>query len=256
MKSIDEHRIIHVIIATGIGSVVTQLLTIREFLAQFQGNEFIIALILFSWLILGGIGTILSRWINRNVWVATAARLGWLSLVLAGLPAVQIPAIRYLRDIFFIHGSSIGFYPILIYSFLIMAPYCLMIGLVLPYSLFAIRAESPNYPGARIYIIDNFGDVSGGALFSFALVFLVSPMKAVFLANLPLLLSVCLLFHHSSRRGLYVYLGAVATFVLLVAGIFLEPSSLSRPEGKLVYYSESRFGRIEVRHYDLRAQAL
>jgi len=41
-----------VVIATGISSVVTQLLIIREFLAQFQGNEFVIALILFNWLIL------------------------------------------------------------------------------------------------------------------------------------------------------------------------------------------------------------
>ena len=234
------------VIATGISSVVTQLLIIREFLAQFQGNEFVIALILFNWLILGGMGTILSRWISRNLWVATLTRLGWLSLVLAGLPAVQILAIRFLRDVFFIHGSSIGFYPILLYSFLIIAPYCLMIGFVLPYSLFVIRAETPDYPGARIYIIDNLGDVSGGALFSFVLVFWVSPMKAVFLANLPLLLSVCMLFHHFSRRRLYAYLGVGSSFALLILGMFLEPSSLFRPEGRLVYYNESRYGRIEV----------
>jgi spermidine synthase len=235
-----------VVIATGISSVVTQLLIIREFLAQFQGNEFVIALILFNWLILGGIGTILSRRITRNLWVATASRLGWLSLLLAGLPAVQILAIRYLRNVFFIHGSSVGFYPILIYSFLVTAPYCLMIGFVLPYSLFVIRTSDPDYPGSRIYITDNLGDVSGGALFSFALVFWVSPMTAVFLANLPLLLSVILLFHHFSRRRLSAYLGVVATIAVLVAGMLLEPSSLVPPEGKLAYYSESRYGRIEV----------
>jgi spermidine synthase len=235
-----------VVIATGISSVVTQLLIIREFLAQFQGNEFVIALILFNWLILGGIGTILSRWITRNLWGATATRLGWLSLVLAGMPAVQILAVRSLRDVFFIHGSSIGFYPILIYSFLVIAPYCLMIGFVLPYSLFVIRTKDPDYPGSRIYITDNLGDVSGGALFSFALVFWVSPMTAVFLANLPLLLSVTLLFHHFSRRRLLVYSGAGAAFAVLVAGMFLEPSSLVPLEGKLVYYRESRYGRIQV----------
>lgn len=234
------------VIATGISSVVTQLLIIREFLAQFQGNEFIIALILFNWLILGGVGTILSHWITRKLWITTANRLGGLSLVLAGLPSVQILAIRYLRDVFFIHGSSIGFYPVLIYSFLTIAPYCLLIGFVLPYSLFVIQAENPDYSGARIYIIDNLGDVSGGALFSFALVFLVSPMTAVFLANLPLILSVSLLFHHSYRRRVFVYFGAGATFVLLVVGVLLEPSSLFRPEGKQVYYSESKYGRIEV----------
>jgi len=235
-----------VVIATGISSVVTQLLIIREFLAQFQGNEFIIALILFNWLILGGFGTILARWVTRGSRGATANRLGWLSLILAILPAVQILAIRFLRDVFFIHGSSVGFYPTLAYSFLIVSPYCLMIGFVLPYSLFVIRAENPDYPGARIYIIDNLGDVSGGALFSFALVFLVTPLKAVFLANLPLILATILLFYTFSLSRVAVYLGAGLTLLILIACIFVEPLSLVPHEGKLVYYKESRYGRIEV----------
>ncbi|MBU0768545.1 MAG: hypothetical protein KJ687_05605, partial [Proteobacteria bacterium] len=248
MKRRNERAITRVIIATGISSVVTQLLIIREFLAQFQGNEFIIALILFNWLVLGGIGTILARWVTRDLRAATAKRLGWLSLILAGMPAVQILAIRFLRDVFFIHGSSVGFYPTLSYSFLIIAPYCLMIGFVLPYSFFVIRAEKPDYPGARIYIIDNLGDVSGGALFSFALVFWVTPLKAVFLANLPLLLTAFLLLSGNvSRSRIAVYLGTGMTFIILITGIFLEPVSLFQPSGKLVYYQESRYGRIEVR---------
>ena len=234
------------VIATGISSVVTQLLIIREFLAQFQGNEFIIALILFNWLILGGIGTILARRVTRDLWNATANRLGWLSLILAMLPAVQILAIRFLRDVFFIHGSSVGFYPTLTYSFLIISPYCLLIGFVLPYSLFVIRAENPDYPGALIYIIDNLGDVSGGALFSFVLVFLVTPLKAVFLANLPLILASSLLFYTFSRPRVAVYLGTGLTLVILIVCIFVEPLSLVPHEGKLVYYKESRYGRIEV----------
>jgi spermidine synthase len=236
-----------VVIATGISSVVTQLLIIREFLAQFQGNEFIIALILFNWLVLGGMGTILARRVGRNLRAATVTRLAWLSLILAAMPAVQIPAIRFLRDVFFIHGSSVGFYPILIYSFLIIAPYCLMIGFVLPYSLFVIQSETPDYPGARIYIIDNLGDVSGGALFSFALVFWVTPLKAVFLANLPLLLAACLLpSRNFTGSRIAVYLGALLTMIILVIGIFLEPFSLHPPAGKLVYYNESKYGRIQV----------
>ena len=235
------------VIATGISSVVTQLLIIREFLAQFQGNEFIIALILFNWLVLGGIGTILARWVTRDLRAATVNRLGWLSLILAGMPAVQILAIRFLRDVFFIHGSSVGFYPTLSYSFLIIGPYCLMIGFVLPYSLFVIRAEKPDYPGARIYIIDNLGDVSGGALFSFALVFLVTPLKAVFLANLPLLVTAFLLLSRNfSRSRIAIWLGTGMTFIILIAVIFLEPASLLQPSGRLVYYKESRYGRIEV----------
>ena len=234
------------VIATGISSVVTQLLIIREFLAQFQGNEFIIALILFNWLILGGIGTLLARWVTKRLWRATVNRLGWLSLVLAGLPAAQILIIRQFRDVFFIHGTSVGFYPTIAFTFFTIAPYCLVLGFVLPYSLFVIRTENPDYPGTRIYIIDNLGDVSGGALFSFALVFLVTPLQAVFLANLPLVLSTYFLFRVSSRHHPAVYLGTGVTVAILVAGIFLEPTSLDPSEGKLVFYSESRYGRIQI----------
>jgi spermidine synthase len=246
LKRKSERAITRVVIATGISSVVTQLLIIREFLAQFQGNEFIIALILFNWLILGGIGTLLARWVTKRFWRATINRLGWLSLILAGLPAVQILIIRQFRDVFFIHGSSVGFYPTLTFIFFTIAPYCLVLGFVLPYSLFVIRTENPDYPGTRIYIIDNLGDVSGGALFSFALVFLVTPLQAVCLANLPLVLSTYLLFRVSSRHDPAIYLGTGVTVAILVAGIFLEPTSLDPWEGKLVFYSESRYGRIQV----------
>ena len=237
------------VIATGISSVATQLLIIREFLAQFQSNEFVIALILFNWLILGGIGTLLAQWATKRFWQATVNRLGWLSLVLACMPAAQILAIRQLRDIFFIHGSSVGFYPTLAYAFLIIAPYCLVLGFVLPYSLFVIRVENPDYPGTRIYITDNLGDVAGGALFSFVLVYLVTPLQAAFLANLPLLLATYLLFPPASRHRPVVYLGTGLTFTILVSGLILEQSSLAPPEGKLIHYRESRYGRIAV-HQD------
>ena len=234
------------IIATGISSVVTQLLIIREFLSQFQGNEFVIALILFNWLALGGIGTLLAQGITHRFLQATVNRLGWLSLVLTCLPAIQIFAIRRLRDVFFIHGSSVGFYPTLAFTFFTIAPYCLLIGFVLPFSLFVIRTENPNYPGIRVYITDNIGDITGGALFSFALVYLVTPLQAAFLANLPLLVATAFLFSSTSRHFPYHVAGIGIAFIIIIGGMVLESSSMEPVEGKLVYYSESRYGRIEV----------
>ena len=246
MKNISERAIIRVVIATGTASVVTQLLTIREFLSQFQGNEIIIALILFNWLIVGGIGTLLARVIAKLSPPPTAQRLGWLSVALSCLALLQILAIRRLRDIVFIHGSSVGFYPTLWFSLLTIAPYCLLLGFVLPYSLFVLQAKNPNYPAARIYITDNIGDISGGALFSFALVLWVSPLTALFLAHLPLLVSTYLLF----APWPHVKPGALAA-VILVSTIFagsigFEKDSLTPPEGRLVYYRETRYGRLAV----------
>jgi len=246
LKKKNERAVTRVVVATGISSVVTQLLIIREFLAQFKGNEFVIALILFNWLFLGGVGTILARWITRRLWRPTADRLGWLSFVLAALPAVHILAVRKLRDVFFIHGASVGFYPTLAYTFFSIAPYCLLVGFVLPYSLFVIRTQSPDFAGTRIYITDNLGDVSGGALFSFALVYLVTPLKAVFWANLPLVAAAYFVFGPSSRRRGPVLLGTAITLAVLSGSVFMETASLEPTQGKLAYYRESRYGRINV----------
>lgn len=237
------------VIATGISSVVTQLLTIREFLTQFQGNEIVIALILFNWLVLGGIGTLLARIITHRLWKATITGLGWLSLFLSAFSALQILAIRGLRDVVFIHGSSVGFYPTWLYTFFIITPFCLLLGFVLPYSLFVLRNETLDYPGASMYIADNIGDLSGGAVFSFALVYLVTPLQAIFLAQLPLLVATYFLFAGKRRHRPFVFLGLGLVVAVLMAGIFFEKASLMPSEGKLVYYRETRYGRIAV-HQD------
>ena len=247
-------------IATGVSSVVTQLVTIREFLVQFDGNEFVIALILFCWLILGGLGTLLANQVNQGatsrfrnkIRRAPLDGLAWLSFLLVVLSMVQVLAIRVLRDILFIPGSSVGFYPTLAYTFFTIAPYTLLVGFVLPYSLFVLRNDTPAYPGARIYIMDNLGDTAGGALFSFVLVSLVSPYWAILLANLPLILATCLLF---SRRSAIVFLGAGIAFSMLLGGVFLERKTLNPSVGKLIYYSESRYGRVEV-HQDAEQYTL
>ncbi|MBE9544776.1 MAG: hypothetical protein IMF02_09815 [Proteobacteria bacterium] len=246
MKKNDDRAILRVVVATGISSVVTQLLTIREFLSQFQGNEIVIALILFNWLILGGLGTLLARVITCRFQQTSAVGLAWMSLVLSALSILQILAIRQFRDIIFIHGSSVGFYPTWLFTFLIITPYCLLLGFVLPYSLFVLRADNGDYPGARIYITDNIGDVSGGALFSLALVYLVSPLQAISLAHIPLLGAVYFLFPASGRHRPAVLMALGLVGAVLGAGVILEKWSLTPSEGQLVYYRETRYGRIEV----------
>jgi spermidine synthase len=231
--------------ATGISSVVTQLLLIREFLAAFQGNEFVIALILFAWLLLGGTGAWLARIAADRVPAGTGVLAG-LSLLLAGLTPVLFFAVRLLRDVFFIHGSSVGFYPTLSYIACTLAPCCLLVGFLLPYSLFTLRAGQPGYPGAFVYLMDNLGDVAGGAVLSFALIRLVTPLQAVLIANLPLLAAGWFLTGPGRRFRPPALLALFAALGLLVVGVLGERRTLTRSEAELVHYQESRHGRITV----------
>lgn len=234
-------------IATGIASVATQLLTIREFLAQLNGNEFVIALILFNWLVLGGIGTLVARRVHTHSKTIADRLLAWLSLCLAALSPVQLLMIRELRDVVFIHGTSVGFYPTCAYIALTTAPYCLLVGFLLPYSLFILKERVPGFHPARIYIADNLGDVAGGALFSFLLVHIVTPLQAAGIASLPLLAVLVRMVagHPAKRRSLVA--GLCIALVIIGLCILYEPLSLAPPEGRLIEYRESRYGRIEIR---------
>lgn len=234
------------VIATGISSVTTQLLSIREFLAQFSGNEFVIALIIFIWLILGGLGTLLAHLFSRYDKVSLPG-LVTCSFILVLVSVAQLVSIRLCPDFLFLTGSSIGFYPTLIFICLTIGPYALLIGFVLPYSLYVIRIIYPQYPGANIYLADNIGDVLGGAFFSFVLVFCFTPFQSVFLANILLLLLLGLVIYYKYKWSFLKLLVFLSTLVLIAAPLFLEEESLeNQHNGRLIHYQESRYGRIEV----------
>lgn len=245
MKSPNEKAIHRVVIATGISSIVTQLYTIREFLTLFEGNEFIIALIIFNWLLLGGIGTLLARrYPGSNHGID---QLGKITFVLAGLSPLQIILIRYLRDILFVHGSSVGFYPTFYYTFFTSSPYALLIGFVLPLSLFVQRAENPGYSGTTMYIVDNIGDVTGGAVFSFAFVYILTPLKALFFTNLIVIVAACLMMRRARAGRCSIVIFAVVSLAANALGVLVERPSLSTGEGELVHYEETFFGRLVVK---------
>ncbi|HSO61605.1 MAG TPA: hypothetical protein VLR50_11275 [Desulfobacterales bacterium] len=245
MKSTREQRTIAVVIATGIASVVTQLVLIREFLSQFEGNEIVIALILFSWLALGGLGTLLSRK-TAGSRLATLQALCWLSLALVLFSTLTLFGARLLRDLVFTRGASVGFYPTFAYVAAVTAPYALLVGFLLPLSLFVLRSERADYPGALVYIWDNIGDVGGGALFCFLIVFWMTPVQAIVAAHLPLLAAALFLNPSGRRPGPARRLAAAAVFLTLVAGLASERASLTPSRGELAHYRETRYGRITV----------
>jgi spermidine synthase len=245
LKNPNEKRVIAVILTTGIASVVTQLVLIREFLSQFQGNEIVIALILFTWLVLGGLGTRLARPAAESRFTADAT-LSTLSLALVVLSVLTLFGARLLRDLVFTRGASVGFYPTFGFIAAITAPYALLIGFLLPFSLFVVRSRRPDFPGALVYIWDNIGDIAGGALFCFFIAFWLTPLQALAAAHLPLLVAALFLPPTKRRPSLFRILTAGVALVSLVAAVLGEEASLAPPGGELAHYRETRFGRIVI----------
>ncbi|MEE4352629.1 MAG: fused MFS/spermidine synthase [Desulfatiglans sp.] len=229
------------LIGTGISSVTTQLLVVREFLSQFHGNEITIALCLFCWLLLTGLGSFLAKGIRRS----SLKTYALLTLTAALFPLMMIVLIRGLRDMVFVHGASAGFYPVLFYISAAVMPYCLLLGFLLPYAQKLCNDQGYGLVSGDIYLIDSIGDILGGALFAFVLVYWVKPLPTMALTSMLLIVVSLMLLHISGK------------FVLLLAGIFLafvylyyathsafERRTLSGQYGEIVHYVESPYGRI------------
>lgn len=231
------------IIGTGISSVTTQILTIREFLTQFQGNEITISLVLFSWLLLTGLGSLAAKTIKRP----SPKIYTLLTFAIAIGPLIQILAIRGFRESLITHGSSPGFYAILIYIVITIAPYCVLTGFILPFAQKVLNDSSYDFESGQVYITDNIGDILGGVLFSFVLVYLLKPFSTIAITSAPLFL-VVFLFLRRFRSYFLLLTALVLTSLFYTYALdrSFEKQSLSTQYGDIIHYSESPYGRIVV----------
>jgi spermidine synthase len=239
----DKSLIIWSIIGTGISSVTTQLITIREFLSQFHGNEITISLVLFCWLLLTGLGSLAAKAVRRpSIGLYTL-----LMLVISMAPLIQILIIRGFREVLFTHGASPGFYPIFFYILLTITPYCLLTGFVLPYSLKVLNELQHSFTSGELYLTDSIGDISGGALFSFVLVYWLKPFHTIAVTSTLLILVGLLLLLKFRRRFLLVTAVAICSvFYYGATNSLFEKLTLSRQYGDVIQYIESPYGRIVI----------
>ena len=231
------------IIGVGISSVTTQIITIREFLSQFHGNEITISLVIFCWLVLTGLGTLAAKCFRK----ASLAIYLVLAITVGVWPLLQMLGIRVFREMFFTHGVSPGFYPILGYIVLTIAPYCLLTGFILPYTQKLFHHFQIPFESGELYTTDSAGDILGGILFSFLLVYWLKPFAVIALCASFLILVTLLMMGVFERRR---FLVAAIPVAALFYGVALMPSvethTLEAQYGDISDYVESPFGRIVV----------
>lgn len=244
---VDKRLIIWSIIGTGISSIAVQLLTIREFITQFHGNEITISLVLFMWLFLNGIGSLCSKVVR----ISRYSSYAFLILIIAVWPLPQLLVIRYFKEYLLLHGTSPGFYQIALYIALTTAPYCLLVGFILPSALTLLRHNYHYFSSGELYITDNIGDICGGILFSFILVYWVNPFKTVAITSALLILTALMLTVKTGKKHLVFFsVLAAGAFYLYSLNSQFEISTLKPQYGDISIYNESPFGRIVITKED------
>ena len=154
----------------GVSALVTQLTLMREFLSVFSGNELVFGIVLGCWLLLTGIGSALGKTaarLSNPMTVLIAAQI-----LIAVLPIADVFLLRSLRNVVFIRGAELGVTDTVISCFVLLAPYCVVAGYLLTLACLVLASKKDSSSIGQVYFLDNVGDVVGGFLFSFVLIYL------------------------------------------------------------------------------------
>ena len=181
-----NYRYAVALIYIGFGSILSQILLLREFLVSFYGNELSIGIIFACWLMWVGIGSAFGNVIvkrNRNV-----SRLFLIIIALSPLITfAQILLAKFVRV--FLHttiGEFLSMLDLLVFSLIVLSVGCFLWGM-----LFTLGARSLTLNKHEIwfgvnkaYALESLGSVAGGLLFSFVLAELFSTLQIAFLINI------------------------------------------------------------------------
>jgi spermidine synthase len=192
----------------GFYAMLAQMFITREMLVVFSGNELSIGIALSAWLAAIGLGAAFARlWVER----VEVRRLRWLLAVLPLWMALILPAqialIRGIRAFLSVAvGEAIPPLSMLGAALLILLPSCAAIGIAFPCACRLAALERP-FAVSRIYRVESFGSMLGGALFSFVLAARWNALLIALFTSLAALLGAALLApERRARRVLSILL--------------------------------------------------
>lgn len=233
----------------------TQLVSMREMLGAFWGNEMTLGLVLSHWLLLSGIGAWLGRQTDR---LPKPSR--WLCLglcLMAVLPPAQVFLLRVLRDVIFVRGAVPDVPSTVGVIFLYLSPYCLLTGFLLPLMAAALAKTHAEPPSAadvgRVYLADSLGSIAGGVLFSFVLARWLDHFNLLLFPATYNLLLAGLLAQRFAHRALAILAGVLWVTMLCllpVAGLDRLSTSLQYPGQIILARIHSPYGRLVVTERD------
>jgi len=241
-----EKLLFYSITALGISSIITQLILMREFVSIFYGNELVFGIILANWLLLTGIGAYLGKFLDRIKNKITLLII--CQILIAFLPFLNIFLIRTLSNVIFPIGSLVGITQIFFSSFILLLPYCLISGFLLVLFCRVFSKKQDETSIGKVYFIDNIGDILGGFLFSFVLIFILNPFQMIFFIMFINLLAAFLLAGFAKKKVVKNILLLLLIFSLFFAIVDFNKitTEIKYKNQDLLYQKNSLYGNLVI----------
>ncbi len=233
--------------ALGISSIMTQLTLMRELLSVFSGNEMVLGIILSNWLLLTGLGSYLGKTASKLK--SPLSVLVVAEIFVAVLPIADVFLVRSLRNAIFIRGAMVGVTGTVVSCFVLLLPYCIIAGYLLTLACCVLASKEEASSIGQVYFMDNIGDIAGGFLFTFVLIYLFNHFGILYFpAFLNLFFAIALSF--SLNRKILLGTAAVVTSGLTALLLTLDLDNVSTKieyAGRtVVYRGNSPYGNLVV----------
>jgi spermidine synthase len=201
----------------GFVSTLVQIVMMREFMFIFGGNELIIGVILANWMVLTGIGAFAGKSAvhirDRETFSRNAIiMLGW-------IPPVLFFFIEFLRNCLFKPGVEVGFFQVIISTFVFLAPFCFLSGFLFTCLAGFISGQRIRIPAEKSYAFESAGSLLAGISASFILFSFLSNFQAMLL--LPVCTGIFLLVPKGKKESLLPRLIVLISIWIVVSALFI-----------------------------------
>ncbi len=250
--------IIFSLVLIGVTAMIGQVLLIRELIVVFYGNELSLGAILAAWMFwvaMGswGLGSLADRLKNK----LSILMLCQMTILLL-LPIVLVLT-RNIRSLWNVWpGEIIGFGPMLLSSFLLSAPFCLIMGFLFALGcrifsgFFGISVRGIGH----VYALEAIGASTGGLILNFLLIQTFNPFQIALLVGGMNVLAALLIQLTAGQKSTLGTLKVLTVLLLLgILGAFLAggPNRLNALAARwhwrpleLVHNDNSNYGNIAV----------
>jgi spermidine synthase len=230
------------LLATGVVSLLGQVILLRELNVAFYGTELIYILALGFWLLWTAVGVTL----GRRAYLPPAGRVQGLLIVVAWVLPLEVVLVRGLRPLCGgVPGAYLGFPAQMAAMALALLPVGVVLGLLFQWAAKLYVGEGRTLAGA--YAVESLGTVTGGIL---ATLFLKAGIQN-FTASLLCALLALAAAVFTRRRGESRQMAAAGLTGLLLAGALVFGGHLDRAlsgwtHPDLVETADSPYGRVTV----------
>lgn len=239
------------IFSLGCCAIIAQSIFIRELMPLFTGTEFVVGALLAFWLFWVGAGALLGGRAGDAKRIPIFRFFAGLAVCCALILPGTVVAIRMGRGML---AHPPGALPspggALAFSFLVIAPFGFAYGVIYNVASVLWKARQGGMRGGitRVYLWEAAGSVFGAALFSFALVEIVSEFQAALVAGGLLVMMTTLSLAKGGSSRLRTAAALVCVFIVAAASPSIDRRSVGAiyPGCRVEEYFSSRYGEIVV----------